>query len=398
MFLYKIIITSTIDSEVRFVCRHSLKKPNHDDEIPGAPKTAEQLFVPPQSRRRSSAILNSSAAAVVKAVLLLRRNSSNETDSKSSFPFPTKGCSAFQELTRSISEMSKPRSAPARDSHRMSKSPTIGHRAKSVRIQLKNVTRRPHSQGSVFSNTNEASTHIQPKATKKCSASGKTRHENRKTRQTNKDKKSRKLKTASKASVSTDDTEKASEKSDSRTNSPSFLPSVAVEKNVVQKPNVVVKEIINTGIPGRRFSPKSYRRFERSLFDVLDDSPTYEHSSSDEDSISVKSPVLNPWNISFAASKWMNSVRQRRRNSQNSSEVTEETGQPPIIVIEDWSPEEALGEKASDETDSRQLVTNRIKSPTRKTSRTPTPVLDDVTEESEEEVQKYENELLPSQR
>ena len=369
-----------------------MRKPNHDDEMPGAPKKAEQLFVPPRSRRRSSAILTSSAAAVVKAVLLLRRNSKNDTDGRANFPFSSKR--ALEQFNRPTLETSKPRSAPARD--RMSRSPTMGRRAKSVGKQLKNVAVRPHTKGSVFSTADETSVNAEPKITKNGNTPGKIggkQKEKRKNKRGRGDERNRKGKSASKE----DNTGKATFKEDSRTNSSKFLPSVPVEKPAVQKPNVVVKEIINTGIPGRRFSPKSYRRFERSFFDVLGDPPNYDHSSSDEDSVSLRSPVLNPWNVSFAASKWMSNIRQRRKSSPSSGEV-EETGQPPIIVIEDWSPNEALGEKTSDETGCGQMAKNRIKSPTRKANRTPTPVLDNVTEESEEDVKKYENELLPSER
>ena len=372
-----------------YVYRHYLRKPNHDDEVPGAPKKAEQLFVPPRSRRRSSAILTSSAAAVVKAVLLLRRNSKNDTESKTNFHFPAKR--AFGDFNRPTLEMSKPRSAPARD--RMSRSPTLGRRTKNVRTQLRNVAVRPHTKGSLFSSANETSLYAELKTTKNSSTSGKTGNEKKKHKGGKRDRKNRKVKYESKE----DNNGKGPAVEGRRTNNPNVLPSVPIEKPAVQKPNVVVKEIINTGIPGRRFSPKSYRRFERSLFDVLDDSPNYDQSSSDEESVSLRSPVLSPWNVSFAASKWMSNIRQRRKSSPSSG-VTEETGQPPIIVIEDWSPNEALGEKASDKTDCGQMATNRIKSPTRKTSRTPTPVLDNVTEESEEDVKKYENEPLPSQR
>ena len=178
----------------------------------------------------------------------------------------------------------------------------------------------------------------------------------------------------------------------SRTDSPGFLPSVAiaVEKSVAQKPNVVIKEIINTGIPGRRFSPKSYRRFDRSIFDVLDP------SSSDEENSGAKSPGLNLWNVSFAASKWMGSVRQRRK-SERAQELSDDTGQPPIIVIEDWSPDTGSTTGRNDDTDGSQLAAGR-KTPTKRTSRTPTPILNDVTEESEEEIRKYEDELAPSER
>lgn len=376
-------------NKVFISCRVSLTKPNHDDEIPGAPKKAEQLFVPPRSRRRSSAILNCSAAAVVKAVLLLRRNS-DSPENKFSFSFPAKKSSAFQGITTCVADMTKPRSAPGRADyrrkvHEQSKSPTTGRRPKSVRVQLtKDASKHSNSRVSVFGNANEASPRTKVKSQTKV-------------KQSNRDTKNKKLKAAFKTPVTKKDAKQASKKVESGTNSPGFLPSVSVEKNVVQKPNVVIKEIINTGIPGRRFSPKTYRRFERSLFDVLDNPPNYEQSSSDEDSPSqTKSPVLNPWNVSFVASKWMSAVRQRRKNS-HSPEESDETGQPPIIVIEDWSPGAELGEERSEDTDDSGLVTSR-KTSARKTSRTPTPILDNVTEESEEEIQKYEHELMPSQR
>lgn len=373
-------------NKVLFLSRVLLKKPNHDDEIPGKPKEAEKLFVPPRSRRRSSAILNCSAAAVVKAVLLLRRNSNNDADSNVRFPFPT-----------------KPSSAPARDYQRRklqektSKSPTVGRRPKSVRSQLaRDASKRSNGRVSAFGNANEASPRTNAKSRNKIGAPGK---DNNKNKQSNRETKKKKFKAAFKVPVTATSAKEATIKVKSRTNSTSFLPSVAVEKNVAQKPNVVIKEIINTGIPGRRFSPKSFRRFERSLFDVLDNPPNYEHSSSDEESSSTtKSPVLNPWNVSLVASKWMSTVRhaQRKKNSHSPEVIVDETGQPPIIVIEDWAPGAALGEPESAETDA-QLSTSR-KTPTRRTSRTSTPILDDVTEESEEEIQKYEHELMPSQR
>ena len=372
-------------NKIIFLSRDLLKKPNHDDEIPGKPKESEKLFVPPRSRRRSSAILDCSAAAVVKAVLLLRKNSNNETDNNFSFPLPMKSSSA-----------------PVKDYHRRklekSKSPTVGRRPKSVRSQQAKDASKRCSNGRVseFGHGNEVSPRANIKSQNKNCASGK---DNYKKKQLNREITKKKSKAAFKVTPTAENTKEATIKVKSRTNSSSFPPSVAMERDVAQKPNVVIKEIINTGIPGRRFSPKSFRRFERSLFDVLDNPPNYEHSSSDEDSFSAtKSPVLNPWNISLVASKWMSNVRQaqRKKNSHSPEAILDETGQPPIIVIEDWAPGAALGEPESAETDA-QLSTNR-KAPTKRTSRTPTPILDDVTEESEEEIQKYEHELMPSQR
>lgn len=381
-----------------------LKKPNHDDEVPGKPKEAEKLFVPPRSRRRSSAILNCSAAAVVKAVLLLRRNSNNETESKFSFSLPAKRPSSSQGTA---ADFPKPTSAPARDCrrklHESSKSPTIGRRPKSVRGQFaKNTSQRSNSRVAVVADA-KPSPRTKVKSPKtlcdsKVTVKDKSKIKQRKNKQSNREKKSQEIKTAFKVPLSARSAKEATINVKSRTNSPSFLPSVAVEKNVVQKPNVVIKEIINTGIPGRRFSPKTYRRFERSLFDVLDNPPKYEHSSSDEESAPAKSPVLNPWNVSLVASKWMSTIRQRRKSANSPSpEVSDETGQPPIIVIEDWAPGAALGEDESEDKKGFQLSTSR-KTATRRTSRTPTPALDDVTEESEEEIQQYEHELMPSQR
>lgn len=366
--------------------RDVLKKPNHDDEIPGKPKEAEKLFVPPRSRRRSSAILNCSAAAVVKAVLLLRKNSDDDADNNFSFPFPA-----------------KPSSTPAKGYQRRklqerSKSPLVGRRPKTVRSQQGKDASKRCSNGrvSVFGSGNEASPRTNIKSQNKIGTSG---NDNCKKKLLNRETTKKKSKADSKVPLNAKNTKEATINVGSRTNSPSFLPSVAMERNVAPKPNVVIKEIINTGIPGRRFSPKSFRRFERSLFDVLDNPPNYGHSSSDEESFSAtKSSVLNPWNISLVASKWMSNVRQaqRTKNSHSPEAILDETGQPPIIVIEDWAPGAALGEPESAETDA-QLSTNR-KAPTKRTSRTPTPILDDVTEESEEEIQKYEHELMPSQR
>ena len=361
--------------------------------------------MPPRSRRRSSAILNCSAAAVVKAVLLLRRNSNNETDNKFSFSLPAKRPSSSQGTA---ADFPKPSSAPARGCHRKlperSKSPSTGRRPKSVRGQFaKNASQRSNSRASVVADANEPSPRSKVKSPKtlcgsKVTVNDKSKIKQRKSKQSNIEKKSKEIKTTFKVPLSPKSAKEATINVESRNNSPNFLPSVAVEKNVVQKPNVVIKEIINTGIPGRRFSPKTYRRFERSLFDVLDNPPKYEHSSSDEETAPAKGPVLNPWNVSLAASKWMSTIRQRRKSANSPSpEVSDETGQPPIIVIEDWAPGAALGEDESEDTNGFQLSTSR-KTPTRRMSRTPTPALDDVTEESEEEIQQYEHELMPSQR
>lgn len=95
----------------------------------------------------------------------------------------------------------------------------------------------------------------------------------------------------------------------SRMNSLSFFFFVVMERNVVLKFNVVIKEIINIGIFGWCFFFKSFCRFERSLFDVLDNFLNYGYSLFDEEFFFViKSFVLNLWNIFLVVSKWMFNV------------------------------------------------------------------------------------------
>ncbi|XP_073252480.1 uncharacterized protein [Porites lutea] len=391
--------------------RISLKIPNHDDEVPGAPKKTEQLFVTPRSsRRRSSAILNCSAAAVVKAVLLLRRSSEDNSDNTTPPSFPSNRSSPFQDLTKfRTAEMFKPKSAPTRRSRKFqekSKSPTLSRRPKSFKV-TKDVLRRPKTTELASANTDQLPRSKVRTAVKTArSHSGKERKEEERGKskkqnsQTFKRNKSRNFNAFIGTNVNSENTKTPPKEATinmiSRADSPGFLPSVAVEKSVAHKPNVVIKEIINTGIPGRRFSPKSYRRFDRSIFDVLEKTSSQDPSSSDEENSGAKSPGLNLWNVSFAASKWMGNVRQRRK-SERAQELSDDTGQPPIIVIEDWSPDTGSATEGNDNTDGSQLAPGR-KTPTKRTSRTPTPILNDVTEESEEEIRKYEDELAPSER
>lgn len=301
--------------------------------------------------------------------------------------------------------MFKPKSAPTRKSRKFqekSKSPTLSRRPKSFKV-TKDVLRRPKTTELASANTDQLPrSKVRTTVKKARSHSGKERKEEERGKskkqnsQTFKWKKSGNFNALIGTNVNSENTKMSPKEATinviSRTDSPGFLPSVAiaVEKSVAQKPNVVIKEIINTGIPGRRFSPKSYRRFDRSIFDVLDP------SSSDEENSGAKSPGLNLWNVSFAASKWMGSVRQRRK-SERAQELSDDPGQPPIIVIEDWSPDTGSTTGRNDDTDGSQLAAGR-KTPTKRTSRTPTPILNDVTEESEEEIRKYEDELAPSER
>lgn len=384
--------------------RLSLKLTNRYDELPGAPKRVEKLFVAPRSsRRRSSAILNCNAAAVVKAVLLLRRNSDAENDNSPGLTFPTGRFSSFQSCKQvKADEMfpHRPRVESGRKSRckgkEKMKTLPIFRRTESIEIQTTRGTlSRPKSEDSSCGNSRRRSPNDRRKGSKVDDADP-TR------KQGNKIPKTRKkmncmvdLKGPSIHEWPNGPLREATFNMNSMDSSSRFLPSAAMERSVVQKPNVVIKEIINTGIPGRRLSPKSYRRFERSVFDVMDQESNSEASSSDEDN--AKSPVLNPWNVSFASSKWLANVRMRRRNTSD-QDGNDDAGQPPIIVIEDWSPgTENSSAEAMDPTDASPLVASRM-APLKKMSRTTTPVLDNVAEESEEEIQRYEEDLVPSER
>ena len=183
--------------------------------------------------------------------------------------------------------MFKPKSAPTRKSRKFqekSKSPTLSRRPKSFKV-TKDVLRRPKTTELASANTDQLPrSKVRTTVKKARSHSGKERKEEERGKskkqnsQTFKWKKSGNFNALIGTNVNSENTKTSPKEATinviSRTDSPGFLPSVAiaVEKSVAQKPNVVIKEIINTGIPGRRFSPKSYRRFDRSIFDVLDPS------------------------------------------------------------------------------------------------------------------------------
>ena len=382
--------------------RTSLNKPNQEHKMPESPKNAKQLYVSPPSRRRSSAILNCNAAAVVKAVLLLRLKPETDPNSKLKDSFRRQTVASYKEQRRFVEEWQpKLRSAPGTSCPRVfGASGFLGYGARSAKKNLRNG---PLKHQSIKTNRtsklskcdislpcvpvkigNQGMKHKPPENTEKgkkiesFSSRGKKRSE--------------KEQGASLSTISSTDTKNPSVSITKEIDTPgqkTNIPSSGHKKVATRKPNVVVKEIINTGIPGKRMSPTSYRRFEKSMFDVLDRYSDKDTSSPAKDALSPSTLPANPWNLSFATSKWLSAIRQQRKHA-HAQEMSHITNQPPIIVIEDWSPivhsdSDARGEDASNS----QLSTSDRKAG-RKASRTPTPVLDDVTEESEEEIQKYE--------
>ena len=342
-------------------------------------------MAPRSSRRRSSAILNCDAAAVVKAVLLLRRSSDTENDKGVGLPVSTRRSVSFQNSTCFNADAERGRMTRTKLKDRTKILP-IFRRTESVEIQtLRKTSTRPTSRDSISFNSRNP-------------IPGKTRMENKihdifgaRKRASNisKNKKERNRKKDDGCNRPTEPFKEATFNMQGVERSPGFSPPVALEKSVVQNPNVIIKEVINTGIPGRRLSPKSYRRFERSIFDVVHRASNSEASSSNEDF--SDSPVLNPWNVSLASSKWLTNIRTRRRNARNQDE-NDESSQPPIIVIEEWSQSTESGLREENAGDTSELASPK------KTGRKTTPVLENVVEESEEEILKYEKERLPSER
>ena len=342
-------------------------------------------MAPRSSRRRSSAILNCDAAAVVKAVLLLRRSSDTENDKGVGLPVSTRRSVSFQNSTCVNADAERGGITRTKLKDRTKILP-IFRRTESVEIQtLRKTSTRPKSRDSISFNSRNP-------------IPGKTRMGNKihgifgarkQASNISKNKKERNRKKDDGCNRPTEPFKEATFNMQGVERSPGFFPSVSLEKSVVQNPNVIIKEVINTGIPGRRLSPKSYRRFERSIFDVVHRASNSEASSSNEDF--SENPVLNPWNVSLASSKWLTNIRTRRRNARNQDE-TDESSQPPIIVIEEWSQSKESGSREENAADTSELASPK------KTGRKTTPVLENVVEESEEEILKYEKERLPSER
>lgn len=342
-------------------------------------------MAPRSSRRRSSAILNCNAAAVVKAVLLLRRGSDTENEKGVGLPFSTRRSVSLQNFS-SVNADAEPGRTTHKKRQDSRKILPIFRRTESAEIQtLRKTSTCLTSRDSISFNSRNTI----PGKTRMGNKIHDTFGARKQASHISKSRKERNRKKDDDCSRPAEPFKEATFNMQSVERSSSFLSSVALEKSVVQNPNVVIKEVINTGIPGRRLSPKSYRRFERSIFDVVHRASNSKASSSNEDF--TESPVLNPWNVSFASSKWLTNIRTRRRNACDRDE-SEESGQPPIIVIEEWLQSMESGSRVENAGDTSELVSPK------KPGRTTTPVLENVAEESEEEILKYERERLPSER
>ena len=96
---------------------------------------------------------------------------------------------------------------------------------------------------------------------------------------------------------------------------------------------------------------------------------------------------LDPWGVSLAAGKWLRAVKKQRQSPTAHEEPGPSLSPTPIIVIQDWSPEAA---ERSHSPHAQRPAAPSHRRGSRRMSRTPSPLLVDVTEESEEQVKVYE--------
>ncbi|XP_048580659.1 uncharacterized protein LOC5518697 isoform X3 [Nematostella vectensis] len=333
-----------------------------NEREPGEPKKKEPLFITPRSRRRSSAFLQSNAAAVVKAVLLLRRNTGSEeprvpsSNAESSPVTTTRG-----EMETKIKPMSAPgrcRGAPKslRDA---SNSPT--------RNRSRNRGGRPKTK---TNNQRSPSGERASSSVKKKQAITKHGKDEKKV----KDEKPKTVPNNKAPEYQSEAVDKHS------------TPPRGTEMIVTSNRNFILKEVINTGLPGKRVYSAGYQRFDKSMFDILDKSEP-----------SPSGP--SPWTISLAANRWMSSVRKKRAMVRSMSDRRSSSPSPtPIIVIEEYVAtsdsnvdDEGMARPSSGKTDDRAASSSRSPSPsTRRISHTPSPVLTELPEENEDEVLEYE--------
>ncbi|XP_032219235.2 uncharacterized protein LOC5518697 isoform X2 [Nematostella vectensis] len=332
-----------------------------NEREPGEPKKKEPLFITPRSRRRSSAFLQSNAAAVVKAVLLLRRNTGSEeprvpsSNAESSPVTTTRG-----EMETKIKPMSAPgrcRGAPKslRDA---SNSPT--------RNRSRNRGGRPKTK---TNNQRSPSGERASSSVKKKQAITKHGKDEKKV----KDEKPKTVPNNKAPEYQSEAVDKHS------------TPPRGTEMIVTSNRNFILKEVINTGLPGKRVYSAGYQRFDKSMFDILDKSEP-----------SPSGP--SPWTISLAANRWMSSVRKKRAMVRSMSDRRSSSPSPtPIIVIEEYVAtsdsnvdDEGMARPSSGKTDDRAASSRSPSPSTRRISHTPSPVLTELPEENEDEVLEYE--------
>ncbi|KAK3735054.1 hypothetical protein QZH41_001732 [Actinostola sp. cb2023] len=344
----------------------------------GEPVPQVPLFVVPRSRRRSSAILHSNAAAVVKAVLLLRRNT-DETKSDIRLP----------EI-RAKSQRAKPASAPSRYRSRATSPLNSTKDFRLKKTELKNS----HKDLSFEHRDENRLKDCRPKSVPdigRQSGVSRTRPnsgENAKKRQTkasNPSVLSTKIKTT--RTSQTDQRKQRKETTpnevrlnDSKTKLLSSDPvehkshsGQGIEKYVSSSRHFIIKEIINTGNPKRQSSPQRYHRFDNSMFTILDNQ---------KDDAKKRTP--SPWGISFAASKWMAGIRRKRLQTRNEEGMTPSPTPPPLIVIEEYAPQNISSDEQTSDDDSCDdplKLTNNI--------HTPSPSLEQLEEERDEDIVEY---------
>lgn len=165
-----------------------------------------------------------------------------------------------------------------------------------------------------------------------------------------------------------------------------------MEKYVSTSGNFIVKEIINTGNPKRLSSPQGYQRFGLSMFAILDNENEVENN---------RNLGPNPWGVSYAASKWMTGIRKKRLHKVNESDQSTSPVPTPLIVIEEYAPENRQqsddeGNSSASDCSSEEFEFHsdkdavHTKKMTRWSRGTPSPSLEQLKEEEEEDIKEYD--------
>lgn len=281
----------------------------------------------PRLRRRSSAILTSNAAAVVKAVLLLRRTGGEFPQPKHSGPRMTpdknsptlpfarlpyvKGTSDVfprSKKTNTVSGcLTRQKSAPVTTDKSKFPLNEENPRCRSVGAldqAAKSTSDSPQAQHKRSTFSKQSNRKLLPKSEQ--SASSQKKVKTRKINDRDVKRKNLEKKNGKNAKVV------LTKKEQKEANIPDVLPAISLPHGTqtskapterLEKRNIIIKEVINTGYPGQNGPPSSYRRFPPSMFHVLDELKSEQSKQTHAQ--------FSPWVVGMAAKKWKNTLKRQ---------------------------------------------------------------------------------------
>lgn len=316
-----------------FCRRHSSQIHVHRDKTPGAPKPDEKLFVTPRVRRRSSAILTSNTAAVVKAVLLLRRNGGECQPSPSEpSPGPSNNSPAPSFVRFPQIKLNSPKDRRIRNTNALqgrlarNKSAPITiattkdlYHKENPRSKSVNAFDQPEKSKSDYTKDYQHKRRTSSKRGKKVVVKSEP------IVPTKKVKEGKQVKILKQAATKHDEFKPNGNLDKNNIEKYNVaLPELKEKKQInrdippsnpmqqhkqsskspterIEKRNIIIKEIINTGFPGQNAPPSSYRRFPRSMFYLLDE-PKAEQGNQEV--------TYGPWLVGMAAKKWKSTLKR----------------------------------------------------------------------------------------